>query len=104
MRRLFWDRAMITTGCFPALSSFVLSSFVPPSSAGYSPDPSLRGRAFILELKVSDSIDNLDADAEKALQQIYDKEYAEELRMEGYRSIECYGVSFFRKDCEIRFG
>ncbi|EOT27184.1 hypothetical protein C805_01292 [Eubacterium sp. 14-2] len=32
--------------------------------------PSLRGRSFILELKVSGSIDDLGDDAKKALQQI----------------------------------
>lgn len=66
--------------------------------------PSLRGRAFILELKVSNSIDDLENDAQKALKQIYDKKYMEELRMEGYRKIDCYGIAFFRKDCEVRFG
>lgn len=54
--------------------------------------PSLRGRSFILELKVSDSIDDLEDDAKKALQQIYDKKYMEELRREGYRKIDCYGA------------
>ena len=66
--------------------------------------PSLRGRAFVLELKVSASIDDLEADAEKALKQIYDKRYMDELRTEGYRKIGCYGVSFYRKDCEVRLG
>ena len=66
--------------------------------------PSLRGRSFVLELKVSDSIDDLEVDAKKALQQIYDKKYMEELRTEGYRRIDCYGISFYRKDCEVRFG
>ena len=66
--------------------------------------PSLRGRSFIVEVKVSDSIDDLEKDAERALQQIYDKRYMEELRAEGYKKIDCYGVSFFRKDCEVRFG
>ena len=66
--------------------------------------PSLRGRSFIVEVKVSDSIDDLENDAQKALQQIYDKRYMEELRAEGYRKIDCYGISFFRKDCEVRFG
>lgn len=65
---------------------------------------SLRGRTFILEVKVSDGIDDLEADAEKALAQIYEKKYMEELRMEGYRKIDCYGVAFYRKDCEVRFG
>ena len=66
--------------------------------------PSLRGRSFILEIKVSDDIDDLEDDAEKALGQIYDKKYMDELRTEGYKKIDCYGISFFRKDCEVRFG
>ena len=66
--------------------------------------PSLRGRSFVLELKVSGSIADLENDAEKALQQIYDKRYMEELRAEGYRKIDSYGIAFYRKDCEVRFG
>lgn len=66
--------------------------------------PSLRGKAFVLELKVSDSIGELEGDAGKALGQIYEKRYMEELRSEGYKKIGCYGVSFYRKDCEVRFG
>lgn len=64
--------------------------------------PSLRGRSFILEVKVSENIDDLEKDAQKALEQIYDKKYMEELRAEGYKKIDCYGISFFRKDCEVR--
>lgn len=48
---------------------------------------------------MSDRIDNLEADAEKVLDQVYEKRYMEELRMEGYRKIDCYGVAFYRKDC-----
>lgn len=66
--------------------------------------PSLRGRSFILELKVSTHIDDLETDAQKALQQIYDNKYMGELRGEGYRKIDCYGISFYRKDCEVCFG
>lgn len=66
--------------------------------------PSLRGRSFILEIKVSDSIEDLEEDAKKALQQIYDRKYMEELRAEGYQKIGCYGIAFFHKDCEVRFG
>lgn len=65
--------------------------------------PSLRGRAFILEVKVSKQIDDLEKDAQRALQQIRNKQYQEELRAEGYRNIGCYGISFFHKDCEARF-
>lgn len=66
--------------------------------------PSLRGRAFILEIKVSSFISDLEADANKALEQIYVKKYVEGLRSEGYQRIDCYGIAFFRKDCEVRFG
>ncbi len=66
--------------------------------------PSLRGRSFIVEVKVSDSVDDLENDAKKALKQIYDKRYMEELREEGYKRVDCYGISFYRKDCEVRFG
>ena len=40
--------------------------------------PSLRGRSFVLEVKVSDTVDDLEHDAEQALRQIYDKRYMEE--------------------------
>ncbi len=63
---------------------------------------SLRGKAFIVEVKVSESIDDLEKDAEAAVKQIYDKGYMEELRIEGYRDIACYGIAFYRKDCEVR--
>lgn len=66
--------------------------------------PSLRGRAFVLELKVSDSIDHLEETAERAVCQIYEKHYMDELRQEGYRKISCYGIAFYRKDCEVRYG
>lgn len=66
--------------------------------------PSLRGRAFLLEVKVSETIDQLEKDAERAVEQIYENDYMAELRTEGYRNITCYGISFYRKDCEVRFG
>ena len=66
--------------------------------------PSLRGKAFVVEVKVSDSIDELNEDAGKALEQIYDKKYMEELYAEGYQKIGCFGISFFSKDCEVRSG
>lgn len=66
--------------------------------------PSLRGRAFIVEVKVSGSIDELEADAKKAVRQIYERNYMEELRTEGYRKIDCYGISFYKKDCAVYYG
>jgi len=66
--------------------------------------PSLRGRAFVIELKISTNIDDLEEDAAKAVRQIYEKKYMEELRQEGYKKIDCYGISFYRKDCEVVYG
>lgn len=66
--------------------------------------PSLRGDAFVLELKVSNSIDDLEETAQKAVNQIYEKNYMDELRQEGYRKIRCYGIAFYRKDCEVQYG
>ena len=66
--------------------------------------PSLRGRAFIIEVKVSNSINELEKDAKKAIQQIYEKKYTEELKQAGYRRIDCYGIAFYRKDCEVVCG
>lgn len=66
--------------------------------------PSLRGRAFVIEVKVSDCIDALEADADKAVNQIFERGYMDELRAEGYRKIDCYGISFYKKDCVVRFG
>ncbi len=63
--------------------------------------PSVRGKAFIFELKVSGHIDDLERDARKAVVQIEEKGYEDELWLEGYRNIRCYGVSFYRKDCEV---
>lgn len=66
--------------------------------------PSLRGRSFILEFKVSENINQLEADARKAVEQIIEKNYAQELRTEGYRKIACYGIAFYRKDCAVCYG
>lgn len=41
-------------------------------------------------------------DFEIAIRQIHDRGYIKELQAEGYRDITCYGISFFRKDCEVR--
>ena len=66
-------------------------------------DPSLRGRAFIIEVKVSGSMNDLEKDAQNAVRQIYEKNYPGELRMEGYQRISCCGIAFYRKDCEVQF-
>ncbi|MDO4299672.1 MAG: PD-(D/E)XK nuclease domain-containing protein [Lachnospiraceae bacterium] len=65
-------------------------------------NPSLRGKAFIIEVKVSKGIHDLEKDTEDAAKQIHEKGYIAELQTEGYRDIICYGISFYQKDCEVQ--
>ena len=44
----------------------------------------------------------MEKDAKAAVQQIHDKGYIAELQTEGYRDIICYGISFYKKDCEVQ--
>ncbi len=46
----------------------------------------------------------MEEDAAKAVRQIHEKKYMEELRREGYKKIFCYGIAFYRKDCEVVYG
>ncbi|MBQ8563854.1 MAG: AAA family ATPase [Firmicutes bacterium] len=60
-----------------------------------------RGRAMILELKVTDRIDQMEDCCKQALQQIEEKSYDAALQSEGYRIAAKYGVCFFRKGCMV---
>lgn len=63
--------------------------------------PSRRGRAFVLELKVSKSMDALEKDCRKGLEQIDQQKYEQELHMDGYQHVNSYAIAFFQKDCEV---
>jgi len=47
---------------------------------------------------------DLEKDAQVALDQIEEKKYVEELTQEGYREVIKYGIAFYRKDCEVLVG
>ncbi|HJC24977.1 MAG TPA: ATP-binding protein [Candidatus Eisenbergiella merdavium] len=64
--------------------------------------PSARGRAVIIEIKVSETYQGLEEKCDEALRQIEDQRYAEGLQNEGYRDIIKYGVAFFRKECMVK--
>lgn len=61
-----------------------------------------RKKAFVIELKVADRMQELEEKAEEALQQIEDRRYERELNDDGYLSVGKVGISFFRKDCVVR--
>lgn len=66
--------------------------------------PSVRGGAVILELKTVDEYQKMETACQKALEQIYSRNYEAQLQREGYSSIRKYGICFYRKDCMVRSG
>lgn len=63
---------------------------------------SVRGRAFILELKITKDFYQMEKCCDEALTQIRQKNYEAELRREGYGRIDKYGICFYRKECMIK--
>lgn len=60
------------------------------------------GRAvLIFELKVSDSYYSMETTAQSAIRQIESKHYGEGLNLDGYSSIHCYGIAFYKKNCFV---
>ena len=55
----------------------------------------------IIELKYARTFDELDWACERALQQIRDRRYDEELRADGRREILAYGIAFCKKRCRV---
>ncbi len=64
--------------------------------------PSARGKAVIMEIKMADTFDGLEAGCDTALQQIENKKYDTELRKDGYRNIIKYGICFYKKECMVK--
>ena len=65
--------------------------------------PNIRkGRVIILELKLAESIADLEAAADRGLAQIEAQRYAEPFTKEGYPSVLQYAVSFYKKDCFVQ--
>ena len=61
-----------------------------------------RGRAMILELKISDTIQGMEKKCEEALTQIEEQQYAIPLEEDGYRPILKYAICFFKKGCMVK--
>ena len=55
----------------------------------------------ILELKYARSINDLDQACERALNQIKDRGYDQELREDGRNDILTYGIAFWKKRCKV---
>lgn len=61
-----------------------------------------RKPAYVLEFKVADKFNRLDAAADKALEQIAERGYAKELEDDGYATVYRYGIAFCGKDCLVK--
>lgn len=59
------------------------------------------GIAIIVEIKVADTYAQLNKKAESALDQIEQKQYDAELKLEGYHEFIKYGISFYKKLCKV---
>ena len=64
--------------------------------------PSVRGKAVIIEIKVSKTYQGMEEKCDEALEQIEAQRYEEALRQEGYQNIIKYGVAFYRKECMVK--
>lgn len=56
----------------------------------------------LIELKVSDTFQGMDAACERALAQIEEKGYDAELPDEGYTCVYHFGIAFFKKQCRVK--
>ena len=65
--------------------------------------PSVRGKAVIIEIKVSKNYQGLEEKCREALRQIEEQDYEASLRQEGYKDIMKCGVAFYRKECMVIF-
>ena len=61
-----------------------------------------RGRAMILELKVSETIGGMEKKCEEGLAQIEKGNYTQPLTGDGYQPILKYAVCFFKKGCMVK--
>mgnify|MGYP001706373613 CR=1 FL=1 len=61
-----------------------------------------RGRAMILELKISDTIHGMEKKCEEALTQMKEQKYESSLEDDGYQPILKYAICFFKKGCMVK--
>ena len=61
-----------------------------------------RGRAMIMELKISDTIQGMEKKCEEALTQMKEQKYESSLEDDGYQPILKYAICFFKKGCMVK--
>lgn len=66
--------------------------------------PTVRGKVFILELKVAKEYSRMEEKCREALEQAKEKNYRAEFEKNGYKDITVYGICFYRKECMVKIG
>ena len=61
-----------------------------------------KGRVILLELKIADSIAEMEAACDRGLAQIEEQRYAEPFITEGYPEVKKYALSFCKKECMVK--
>lgn len=63
---------------------------------------SVRGKAFVFELKVAGDFQQMQKKCRDAVMQAVREDYGAELKRAGYSDITIYGVCFYRKECLVQ--
>lgn len=58
--------------------------------------------AVIIEAKISSSEEKMKKECQDALHQIDEKQYERKIKRNGYKTVICYGIAFYRKECLVR--
>ena len=61
----------------------------------------VNSRVVVFEAKYSRDSGQMEKDCEKAVRQINDKMYAEELK-DDFDEVLCYGIAFYKKRCIVK--
>lgn len=56
----------------------------------------------IVELKLAASYYEMEQKSDEALQQIFEKNYKEAFAKEGHQIANCFGISFYKKNCRVK--
>lgn len=60
-----------------------------------------KGKAIILEKTLANRVQVMEDGCKKALRQIEERHYEDELKKEGYETIMKYGICFYKKECMV---
>lgn len=63
--------------------------------------PDIKKAAMLFELKAANSYKGMITEAQGAIRQINERHYGEELSRDGYSSMICFGIAFYKKNCTV---